>query len=66
MFGFGSGGDGSDEHFFKGAVFIDALKLWYENGGTRFIVQGERNCRTMGPSPSVRKIVAAVVPRAQP
>jgi hypothetical protein len=41
FFGFGSGGDGSDEKFFKETRFVEALKSWCDSGG-RFIVQGER------------------------
>ena len=41
FFGFGSGGDGSDEKFFKQKHFIDALKSWTDAGGN-FLVQGER------------------------
>ena len=50
FFGFGSGGDGSDENFFdssKGGIFQAALKSWCDAGG-RFIVQGERTAYTGG------------------
>ena len=41
FFGFGSGGDGSDGHFYKLFDFQKAVTSWCQAGG-RFIVQGER------------------------
>jgi len=41
FFGFGSGGDGSDEHFYNSLEFRQAVTSWCQAGG-RFIVQGER------------------------
>jgi hypothetical protein len=45
FFGFGSGGDESDSHFYNGSHFKEALKSWCAGGG-RFIVQGEGTRRT--------------------